>query len=145
MSPSQVEAINQSVTKTDLSSRFITSTAVAGSPAAASETIICQASVPSSLALATAVLVEGYAAFLIGTSGTAARMRIRQTNVAGTVVADSDAVTGGVAAGNKVTCSVNGADPTPTLPGQVYVLTLTITAGAAASTVAFACLNLIVV
>ena len=145
MSPSQVQTINQSGAGVDLSSRFKTTVALVGSPAGAAETIIAQTSVPDSIAAVTGVLVEGYAAFLIGTSGTAARMRIRQTNVSGTVVADSDAVTGGITAGNKVTMSVNGIDIAPSLPGQVYCLTLTITAGAASSTVAFVCLNLQVV
>jgi hypothetical protein len=128
-----------------MSARFKTSVAIVGSPAAATETIIAQLTVADSIAVATGVLVEGYAAFVIGTSGTAVRMRVRQTNVSGTVVADSDAVTGGIAAGNKVTMSVNGIDTAPTLPGQVYCLTLTVTAGAAASTVAFVALNIQVV
>ena len=143
--PSQIEAINQSGAKVDLSPRFLTSVAIVGSPAAASETIIAQSSPLPAVAALTGVLVEGYAAFVVGTSGTAVRMRVRQTNVAGAVVADSDAVTGGIAAANKVTMSVNGIDTAPTIPGQVYVLTLTVTAGAAASTVAFVCLNLQIV
>lgn len=143
--PSQVQALSSNVAGSDLSARFKTTSTIVASPAAAAETIIASLLVPDSISVQVGVFVEGYAAFLIGTSGTAARMRIRQTNMAGTVVADTDAVTGGIAAGNKVTLSVNGTDAAPVLPGQVYVLTLTITAGAAASTVAFTSLNATIV
>jgi hypothetical protein len=52
--------------------------------------------------------------------------------VNGTVVGDTAALTGGVAAGNLVAQDVCGADTTSV---AVYVMTLTVTAGAAASTV----------
>lgn len=88
-------------------------------------------------ALVQTVLLFGYAAFVVGTSGTACRLRIRQTSTGGTVVADTDATTGGIAATNKVDMNCQGQDAAAVMPGQVYVLTLQVTAGAAASTVAF--------
>jgi hypothetical protein len=60
-------------------------------------------------------------------------MRIRQTSVAGTVKADTGALTGGIAAGNLVAQDVEGLDAGAGV--AVYVLTLTIGSGAAASTV----------
>lgn len=143
--PSQVQALSSNVAGADLSARFKTTSTIVASPSAATETIIAQLTVPDAVSIQVGAYVEGYAAFLIGPSGTAARMRVRQTNVSGTVVADSDAVTGGITAGNKVTLSVNGVDTAPVLPGQVYCLTLTITAGAGASTVAFTSLNVTLV
>lgn len=142
---SQVQALNSNIAGADLSARFKTSVTLVASPTGSAETIICQATIVDSISVATGVLVEGYAAFVVGTSGTACRLRVRQNNVSGTVVADTDAVTGGIAAGNKVTLSVNGVDTAPVLPNEVYVLTLTVTGGAATSTVAFTCLNLQVV
>lgn len=121
----------------DLRARVGQTTTIVASPAAAAETIIAQTAALGDVAALAGVLLFGYAAFVVGTSGTACRLRIRQTNVAGTVVADTDATTGGIAAGNKVDMNANGFDAAPVLPGQVYVLTLQVTAGAAASTVAF--------
>jgi hypothetical protein len=80
------------------------------------------------------VLLLGWAAFTVGTSGTAANLRLRRTDTAGAVQGATGATTGGIAAGNLVDMNVNAFDTSPA-SGQVYVLTLTITAGAAASTV----------
>ena len=120
----------------DNQNRVFASTTVVASPAAAAETIIAQIpAISSDPQVTKSVQVEGTANFLVGTSGSAVRLRVRQTNVAGAVVAGSDtgALTGGVAAGNLLSVSTCGIDPTPGV--AVYVLTLQVTAGAAASTV----------
>jgi len=130
-----VDPIRYAGNQVDLASRFAFSTTVAASPAAAAETIICQVSSPPGFRSAEAILLDGWAAFTVGTNGTAVRLRIRQTNVAGTVIADSGALTGGIAAAALVAQDVAGAD-TGTV--AVYVLTLQVTAGSAASTVSAA-------
>ena len=127
--------IGQSINNHDLLSRFVDTTTVGASPALAAETIIGTLTNPNfgDLTITQRVYLAGWAAFTVGTSGTAVRLRIRQTNVAGTVVADTGALTGGVAAGNLLAQDVSGSDASPGV--GVYVLTLQVTAGAAASTV----------
>lgn len=127
----------------DLSQRFAQSSVVAGSPALAAETTICTLTLDQSVAVATGVLLFGYAGFTVGTSGTACRLRIRQTSTAGTVIADTDATTGGIAAAAKVDMNCQGFDASPS-GSQVYVLTLTVTAGSAISTVGFTNLTAII-
>src|SRR3954451_20855100 len=90
--------IRSSGVDVDLASRIAASTTVVGSPALAAETIIASVTLPSGFRAAEAVLLDGWAAFTVGASGTAARLRIRRTDVNGTVVADTGALTGGVAA-----------------------------------------------
>jgi hypothetical protein len=125
--------IRRSAEEIDLSPRRFYTTTVAGSPALAAETIIATITVAANIAVVQSVRLQGWAAFTVGASGTAAQLRIRQTNVAGTVKADSGATT--VVAANLREASVQGDDTAATVPGQVYVLTLQITAGAATSTV----------
>lgn len=123
----------------DLGQRFDRTTTVSASPAAASETVIGTVVVNTDETLTEGIDVDGWAAFTIGTSGTASQLRIRKTNVSGTVIADSGACSR--AAGNVVEQGVNGFDSSPALNGQTYVLTLQITAGAATSTVSALCLR----
>lgn len=130
--------IQQAADSIDLSPRFFASTAVTGSPAAAAETVVATLTPTGDIAVTLGVFVMAAVAFTVGTSGTAVRYRIRRTGVAGTVVFDSGATTAGVTAGNLVNENVQGFDNGPTMPGQVYVLTLQVTAGAAASTVSAA-------
>jgi hypothetical protein len=127
--------INESADASDLRPRVVVSTAVVASPAAAAETIIAQTAAIGDVAVLSGVLVSGWCAFTVGTSGTAVRLRLRQTNVAGTVVADTGALTAGIAAAALVSQDVEGFDAAAVSPTQVYVLTLTVTAGSAVSTV----------
>jgi hypothetical protein len=127
--------INEAADALDLRPRFVVSTAVVASPAAAAETIIAQTGAIGDVAVLQGVLLSGWAAFTVGTTGTAARLRLRQTNVAGTVIADTGAVTGGIAAANLVAQDVEGFDAAAVAPAQVYVLTLQVTGGSAVSTV----------
>lgn len=119
----------------DLSKRVQVYTTVDASPALAAETVIATLTLAgfADTAIVSGIALSGWAAFTVGTSGTAARLRIRQTSVAGTVKADTGALTGGIAAAALVAQDVEGFDAAPGV--GVYVLTLQVTAGAAASTV----------
>lgn len=131
--------------RVDFSPRFRKTVAVVGSPAAAAETIIAQTAALGDLFSADSVQVSGWAAFTVGASGTAVTLRLRQTGLAGTVIALSGALTGGVAAGNLVAPAILGFDTAPVLPGQVYVLTLQVTAGSGVSTVSAVGLSALVI
>lgn len=134
-------SIRSSAESIDLGPRFFYSEAVAGSPATNAETIVCQVTVGSDLATSVGSLIEGWLSFTAGTSGTAATVRVRSTNVSGTIIAATGALT--VVATNLYQFDIRCVDETPTLPGQVYCLTLQITGGAAASTVSAAMLSAI--
>lgn len=129
------EPIVRSAVGVDMSSRVVDTTTVAASPSANAETIIATLTNPvfNTLAVVQRVYLQGWCAFTVGTSGTACTLKIRQTNVSGTTIVSTGAVTGGIAATNLVTLDANGSDATPGV--GVYVLTLTVTGGAAASTV----------
>jgi hypothetical protein len=137
--------IQETAAGIDLQSRIPLSTTVVASPTDATETIIASITLTGDVAVQRSVIIRGFAAFTVGTSGTAVRLRIRQTNVSGTVKGDTGALTGGVSAGNLVVENVVGVDAAPSNTGQVYVLTLQVTAGAAASTVSAVELDAIVV
>lgn len=137
--------IGESAAGIDFTTRIPVSTTVAASPSGATETTIASITLTGDIAVQRSVIIRGFAAFTVGTSGTAVRLRIRQTNTSGTVVGDTGALTGGIAAGNLVVENVAGVDASPSNTGQVYVLTLTVTSGAAASTVSAVELDAIVV
>lgn len=127
--------IAQNAANIDLTQRAAATTTVVGSPALAAETIIASLTLNTDEAILSGIMLRGFAAFTIGASGTAATLRIRRTSVAGTIVANTGALTGGIAAGNLVAETILGFDTGAATTGQVYVLTLQITAGGAASTV----------
>ena len=129
------EPIKSNVVFEDLSARFQSTQAVAASPALAAETIIASLTLNTDEAIVSGIMLRGFAAFTVGTSGTAVTFRIRRTNVSGTVVANTGALTGGITAGNLVAETILGFDTGAALTGQTYVLTMQVTAGAAASTV----------
>ena len=118
----------------DLSARVISSTTVVASPSAGTETVIGSITLPSGLSINSGVLLFGWAAFTVGTSGVSANLKLRQTSVSGTTIAATGATTGGIAAGNLVIADVGGFDASPA-DAQIYKLTLLIGSGAAASTV----------
>lgn len=122
-------------TVVDLSQRFKRTTAIVASPVDATETIIASLTIADDLVVGQGIFLEGWAAFVIGTNGVSDRLRIRRTNAAGATQADTDVLTGGVAAAAKIAQDVMGFDTGPTLPGQVYVLTLTVGSATTASTV----------
>jgi hypothetical protein len=119
----------------DLSGRVAETKTVVGSPAAAAETIIAQLTVDTNLAIQSAILLRGFAAFTVGTNGTAVTLKIRRTDTSGATVATTGALTGGITAANLVAETILGFDTGVGGTGQVYVLTLTVTGGSAASTV----------
>ena len=129
---------DQNVQDHDLSPRFKSSSAIVGSPALAAETIVCQV---TGLDSASGVFLSGVISFTVGTSGTAVRIRIRQgtTVGAGTVVADTGALTGGVAAAALLSQDLQGFDSGVSGGAAIavtsYHLSLQVTAGSAASTV----------
>lgn len=120
----------------DLTPRFTQSTAVVASPTDNTETIIASLTLTDTASPVAGVELIAFAAFTIGTNGTAGNLRIRRTNASGTVIAATGGLTAGVWAATQLAeLYVAGFDTGPTLPGQVYVATLTVTAGSAASTV----------
>lgn len=116
----------------DLSGRIAYSTTVVASPALAAETVIGSVVVPGGLQYALGVLVIGYAAYTVGTSGVSVDLKLRQTSVSGTTVGDTGATTDTAAHLNSR--SVWGFDTSPPA-GGVYKLTMQVASGAAASTV----------
>jgi hypothetical protein len=127
----------------DLSGRYFESHAVAGSPAAAVETIICTLTLPRGLFINKGVFLDVLAAFTVGTNGTNGNLRIRQTDASGTIIYATGGVT--MAAASLQNLGAQGIDQSPSTTGQVYVATLTITAGTAVSTFSAVSLFAIVV
>lgn len=117
----------------DLSGREGDTSAVTGSPALAEEAIIATLVLPTDVAVEHGVVVIGWAAWTVGTSGVSSTLRLRQTNASGTVVKSSGALT--TAAASLQAHSIVGVDASPGTHGQTYVMTLQVASGAAASTV----------
>lgn len=106
---------------------------VVASPALAAETIIGSLTLAAPIRADQTVFLWGWAAYTVGTTGTAGNLRIRQTAVAGTLVVATGALT--QTAANLVFASVSALDAPGAVANQVYVLTLQVTAATAASTV----------
>ena len=117
----------------DLSKRFFRTGTVDASPAAAAETVVGTLTIPADLAITQGIFLWGWAALTVGASGTAVNMRIRATNVSGTVIAATGGTT--VTAATLIERGAMGFDAAAVLPNQVYVLTLIVNGGAATSTV----------
>lgn len=130
--PVPIKADSQNL---DLTKRIQVYTTVDASPAAAAETVIATLTLAgfADTPVISGVLVTGWAAFTVGTNGTAVTFRIRQTNVTGAIKANTGALTGGIAATNLVAQDVEGFDSGAGV--AVYVLTMQVTGGSAASTV----------
>jgi hypothetical protein len=117
----------------DFSPRVRRTAAVVASPAAATETIVASLSIPDDLSVGLGFLLLGYAAYTVGTAGVTGNLRIRRTNVTGTIVKASGALT--VAATELHAPAIFALDTGGSLPNQVYVLTLTIGSASAESAV----------
>lgn len=117
----------------DLSPRVLSTSTVSASPAAGAETVICTTTALGDIATALGVLLIGTISFTVGTSGVSATIKIRRTNVSGTVIYNSGANT--VTAAQLWTETVQGIDTGQQAAGTVYVMTLQIGSGAATSTV----------
>lgn len=140
------EPISLSGARVDLSPRVLKSTTVTGSPADNTETIVCTLPAIGDIAAISGVLLIAYAAFTVGTNGVSANFKIRRTDASGTTIVATGITNEGVTAATQLgTRLAVGFDTGPTLPGQVYVATLTIGSGSAASTVSAASLVAVVV
>ena len=113
----------------------VVSSVVVASPALAAETIIAQVTLGSVADPTSSVILNGWAAYTVGTSGTAVRFRIRRGGLTGTLVVDTGALTQTRTAGNLCADDVNGSDTPGEQASLVYALTMQVTAGAAQSTV----------
>lgn len=127
----------------DLHHRFQQTKTVAASPSANAETIIATLTLSDfgDIQVVSGIQIIGWAAYTVGTSGTAVTFQLRQTNVSGTVVASTGALT--ATAANLMESEVQGFDATPGV--GVYVLTMTVTGGAATSTVSALSLRAVIV
>lgn len=146
------DTVTRSSKGLDLSIRAVSSSTVQASPATNAETVVCQITgLASDIPVMSGVFLSGVASLTVGTSGTAVTVRIRTgtTAGAGTVVATTGALTGGVAAGNLLSQDLQGFDTAVTgggSPGTTsYCLTVQVTGGAAQSTVSQANLVAIVI
>jgi hypothetical protein len=117
----------------DLSDRVFRDATVDASPAAAAETVVGTISIPSDLAVTEGVLVMAWLTLTVGTDGVSVLTRIRRDSVTGTAIAASGATT--ATATNLIDRTIIGFDTSPTLPNEVYVVTLTVGSASAASTV----------
>jgi hypothetical protein len=128
------QPITRSIVNDDLTGRFVGTSTVQNSPiAAAAETIIATVTIPNfgDTPIMAGIRLHGWAAFTVGTNGTAALLKIHQTNASGSTVVSTGALT--VTAANLVAFDVLGADAAPGV--GTYVLTLQITNGSANTTV----------
>lgn len=116
-----------------LSTALFQTTAVTGSPAAAAETVVATLALPTNIRADQNVYLLGWMTLTVGTNGTALTVKVRRTTVAGTVVATSGAE--GATAAALVSRSIIAVDAPGLQSGFTYVMTLTVTAGSAASTV----------
>jgi hypothetical protein len=127
----------------DLSPRFFHTATVAASPTDNSETTIASLTIPSNLAVVSGVFVWAFAAYTVGTSGDGVNLKIRQTDTSGSTIKATGLVT--ATAADLGALALNGLDTAPSLPNQVYVLTMTVHSGAAASTVSAVTLAALVI
>lgn len=128
--------IQYSAAAIDLSPRVFKTTAVAASPAAATETIVASLTVTGEIALIAGIVLIGFVAFTVGTNGVSVNAKIRRTDASGTTIVASGVTNEGVTAATQLgTRSLVGFDTGATVPGQVYVVTLTVGSGSAESTV----------
>ena len=129
----------------DLTKRIQVYKTVDASPATNAETVIATLTLTSfsDIAVVSGIRVSGWAAFTVGTSGTAVTLKIRQTNVSGATVATTGALTGGIAAGNLLAQDIEGFDSGA--GASSYAMTLTVTGGAATSTVSALVLQAVII
>lgn len=127
----------------DLSARVKQSAAVVASPAANAETIIASLTITEPLQQATGVYLFGFAAYTVGTNGVSVNLKLRQTDTSGTTIKATGATT--AVAANLGSGFLFGLDTAGTLPGQVYVLTMTVASGSASSAVSAVTLAALVV
>jgi len=117
----------------DLSPRVFRSNTIAASPPDATATAVATVTCTGDIAAVLGVLVIGWYSITIGTNGVTLASKVTRTNAAGTAIATGGAET--VTATQVYARSIVAFDTGPTMPGQVYTLTVTVGSGSAASTV----------
>ncbi len=125
----------------DMSDRFVSSSAVVASPTGSTITTVCSLTLPTNLSIVSGVLLFGWCAYTVGTSGTSVAVAIRQTNTTGTVVGTTGLTTR--TAASLYDQNAQGFDAPPGV--AVYVLCMTVTGGAATSTVSAANLTALII
>lgn len=128
------QPILRSAVNDDLSPRFGGSSTVQGSPiAAAAETVIATVAIAGfgDTSVQAGIRLHGWAAYTVGTNGTAVTLRIRKTDINGSVVVTTGAMT--KTAASLYSDSLIGADATPAV--GTYVLTAQVTNGSANTTI----------
>lgn len=127
----------------DFTDRLFTDLTVDASPAAAAETIIATVNVASVPRSEMGVLLLASAAWTVGTNGTGSTLKIRRTDASGSTRYSTGILP--TAAGVLANQSIVVFDAIGQAQNQVYVLTLTVTAASAASTVSAVTLAALVV
>jgi hypothetical protein len=128
--------IQYSAAALDLSPRVFSSATVVASPADATETTVMSVTCPGDIAIVSGIIIMAWAAFTIGTNGVSANLKIRRTSAAGTMLTATGVVNEGATAATQLVYRyAQFFDTGPTMPGQVYVGTLTVGSASAASTV----------
>lgn len=113
-----------------------TTTTVTGSPATNAETIIATSPGVVLRYPGQTIKVYGSVNFTVGTSGTAGTLKLRRDSVTGTQIGVSVTIPVSQITATQTADGVIAAFDTPgDVNGQIYVMTLTVTAGAATSTV----------
>lgn len=134
---SQLQTIQVGGKGVDLSGRVQTSSTVIASPSANSETVVATTpAFDNDVAFMKGCLIIVELAYTIGTSGTACTVQIRQgTSTSGSSVYSTGAQTGGHSTAAQLVADSAGAFDTGPAAAQQYSVTLTVTGGAATSTV----------
>lgn len=127
------EPIQQSGVTVAIGDRVFRTATVAASPADATETVVASLTIPEDIAISKGIYLSGYIAYTVGTNGTSGRVRVRRASVAGATIRDSGALTR--TAAQLVESPIQIMDTGGSLPNQVYVVTLTVGAATAVSTV----------
>lgn len=117
----------------DLSERFFRTATVTGSPATSAEVVVATLNITPDLAVMEGVMLWAWCSLTVGTDGVSILARLRRDSLTGTVVKASGATT--ATAAQLVDRAIDGFDTGPSLPNEVYVLTLAVGSASAASTV----------
>lgn len=136
------QPIQQNAASLDLSTRFFQSKTVSASPPDDTITVVASVAVPQNLVIAAGAQIWAWLSVALDGDASAVTVALRKTNAAGAVVATSDPI---VVAGAFGIYSINGFDTTPSTPGQVYALCVTVQDASGASTVSAVSLAVLVV
>lgn len=136
------QPIQQNAASLDLSTRFVQTKTVSASPPDDTITVVASVAVPQNLVIAAGAQIWGWLSVALDGDSTAVTVALRKTNAAGAVVAASDPIQ---VAGAFGLYSINGFDTTPSTPGQVYALCVTVQDASGASTVSAVSLAVLVV